>query len=916
MSSKSMITIIFLIVAVQAADEMSLEASLALSETSLKSLEASFARSDSEHSASMTTIMKGLSTQKAWNVLEKNNLTTPALMQLTEELQGKQSNLRKSTPGKGYSGIGGARKLLNDMIYESMMKYDAEIAKCTEFYASQCAALSVCRGTISQANYVAANSRTLILDSQACISRCEVDIPTRKWDLKVHNRQCADELKKMNDRLAIVLADIEIMTFILTLTDCDAKKSLLQTDVLRCQDCHSKESFITFEEGNLKEQVSKLKSSVARRLMQDTFADLFAGVKSMQSAEVLLQLDETAPVINKTRFFNPPVPRTQVPADPCSDPFAGAPSAATKRRAKCTIAKSPMCYKLQERFLLIQSGIQDERDTLLENIANLKRMCDETRNTLETQIKDDEDLLQECNTKLGMATEKEASAGEEADTANRLHGQLTTELHKQMKSCQDNYVQFETELCALKKIRGELYKMKGSGHSAFFQDCEVSKWEPEECSQDCKRADGPEGEQHLARNVLVHSDGGAKCLPLAAIKKCNLQPCPIDCKLEAWTGWSKCSAECGGGVQQRLREVKVAMAFEGKPCGQTSQTRPCNSEACEEDCTLSSWGPWSHCSKDCDGGTKKRSKQIKAAPRGAGKCPGPWSEERLEYKKCNMFSCIDPVYGHCNIYHKDPNQFYTCDTLPACCDGYLGLGTADDKVQCLPREWTEAHNYKVQCGDVPMKCDKELDVVLLLDGSGSLGQSGWDAEMKAAKTFVKAFSGASGKANLAVILYSGPSTWSGVWKCTGKSNKGVDQETVCKIKEITPFTKDMGDVEKKIDDLKWPQGSTLTSLALMKAKAELSLGRKDSKSIVVVITDGRPLSYRNTEIAARSLRKSARLVWVPVTKFAPLKYIKKWATRRWQENVIPVETFEDLLKSTNVVNHVIASICPMHEELM
>ena len=39
---------------------------------------------------------------------------------------------------------------------------------------------------------------------------------------------------------------------------------------------------------------------------------------------------------------------------------------------------------------------------------------------------------------------------------------------------------------------------------------------------------------------------------------------------------------------------------------------------------------------------------------------------------------------------------------------------------------------------------------------------------------------------------------------------------------------------------------TLTSLALATAKAELALGRKDSKSIVVVITDGRPLSYRGT----------------------------------------------------------------------
>lgn len=30
-----------------------------------------------------------------------------------------------------------------------------------------------------------------------------------------------------------------------------------------------------------------------------------------------------------------------------------------------------------------------------------------------------------------------------------------------------------------------------------------------------------------------------------------------------------------------------------------------------------------------------------------------------------------------------------------------------------------------------MTCDKELDIVLLIDGSGSLGKTGWAAEMQA-----------------------------------------------------------------------------------------------------------------------------------------------------------------------------------------
>merc|ERR1719377_306796 len=119
----------------------------------------------------------------------------------------------------------------------------------------------------------------------------------------------------------------------------------------------------------------------------------------------------------------------------------------------------------------------------------------------------------------------------------------------------------------------------------------------------------------------------------------------------------------------------------------------------------------------------------------------------------------------------------------------------------------------------------------------------------------------------------------------------------------------MSVVKRKITALDWPKGSTMTSLALMTAKTELTLGRKDATSVVVVITDGRPLSYRKTWVASRIVRKSARLVWVPVTRYAPLKKIRLWATRRWQENVVQVKSFKDLQKP-DPVNHIIANICP------
>merc|ERR1719453_2216182 len=188
-------------------------------------MEKVFDRSEAAHTASMASIMKTLTLDKAMNMLEKDNLTTPALISAAS-LLGKKVHLRKQP--KGYAGLEGARKLLNDMIFESMSKYDAEIAKCTEYYAKQCAAMEMCRGQIAASNFIAANSRTLILDSQSRINRCEVDIPTRKLELKQHNEKCARELKKMKARLAIILGDIQVMTIILKMTDCAKKKALLQ----------------------------------------------------------------------------------------------------------------------------------------------------------------------------------------------------------------------------------------------------------------------------------------------------------------------------------------------------------------------------------------------------------------------------------------------------------------------------------------------------------------------------------------------------------------------------------------------------------------------------------------------------------------------------------------------------------------
>merc|ERR1711865_1244243 len=98
------------------------------------------------------------------------------------------------------------------------------------------------------------------------------------------------------------------------------------------------------------------------------------------------------------------------------------------------------------------------------------------------------------------------------------------------------------------------------------------------------------------------------------------------------------------------------------------------------------------------------------------------------------------------------------------------------------------------------------------------------------------------------------------------------------------------------------KGMKLLSLAILAAKSELALGRKEATSVVVGFIDGPPLSQRKTEIAAKVLRKSCRLHLIPTSKFSPLKPLKTYVTRRWQENLVVVDDAESLAKPVTITH--------------
>jgi len=288
-------------------------------------------------------------------------------------------------------------------------------------------------------------------------------------------------------------------------------------------------------------------------------------------------------------------------------------------------------------------------------------------------------------------------------------------------------------------------------------------------------------------------------------------------------------------------------------------------ESCDADCVLDDWTSWGPCSKECDSGLQERFRHVSEPPRGQGTCPESTSAEREEYLECNTHPCI---------------PFGTSPNTPVLC-GSAGHGS-------------------------------KQDIVILLDGSGSLGEAGWAAVKAAGVILANAFwKDEDTGAQVAVELFGGPRYWSDFDACTGHLTAGQtppNMETTCGLTWVNHFSTDSAAIASGIEGLTWPRSTTFTSGALASAANELSNGRADAQSVVFVITDGRPLRRSNTREQSRLLRERARLIWIPVTRFAPINDVQRWASRPTRDNVIAVDDFATL-SQTSTVNELVAAAC-------
>eukprot|EP00929_Paragymnodinium_shiwhaense_P067604 TRINITY_DN339_c1_g2_i1.p2 TRINITY_DN339_c1_g2~~TRINITY_DN339_c1_g2_i1.p2 ORF type:complete len:163 (+),score=58.32 TRINITY_DN339_c1_g2_i1:42-491(+) len=130
-----------------------------------------------------------------------------------------------------------------------------------------------------------------------------------------------------------------------------------------------------------------------------------------------------------------------------------------------------------------------------------------------------------------------------------------------------------------------------------------------------------------------------------------------------------------------------------------------------------------------------------------------------------------------------------------------------------------------------------------------------------------------------------------------------------KLDWVQHFSSDKEKTLSNLKEMKWPAGAgTKTSEALDGAVAEQSLGRQEAKTVVIVLTDGKPMSPRKTKEAAERLRKSARLMFVPVTQFAPLAEFKELVSYPKEDNLFPQPHFQALMQQ-RTTDTIVSAVC-------
>jgi len=209
-------------------------------------------------------------------------------------------------------------------------------------------------------------------------------------------------------------------------------------------------------------------------------------------------------------------------------------------------------------------------------------------------------------------------------------------------------------------------------------DCELAQWSD---WGDCSCTE--DGVKRRVRDVLTYGSGDGKwcngdlkevspCNTCTETNTCNLPDPKVNCSIGKWHtapaalygGVGICSATCGGGQKEEVRDIEQEAKNGGEQCnGNLHRVVPCNEDvpcptkAPPKGCVWNSWMQWGACDK-C-GGQRKRNRQILRMPEPGGEPCELGASEEIE--KCDRH-CHDRFFCEWGAWEKEGECSVSCGT--------------------------------------------------------------------------------------------------------------------------------------------------------------------------------------------------------------------------------------------------------------
>jgi len=742
-----------------------------------------------------------------------------------------------------------ARKILNKMMLDAWGELDDVIFECKEFEERN-------RGTYEQVvtdlarlgSQLSRLGELRVASQQGILNRDQA-----RKDAEERLEDLTREFKKVNfenqREMTIRRNDLAVFDFILKATACK-DGSFIQLNNTNMQICQTQSG------PTLNFKNRKLQAHLERMMTPDSREALRAALGQVQRPLGLIQL--VADPTTETTTAAPTFIAQTVPVS--EEPH---PSGQWK---KC-VDGEPNCGLLHDIMSIEWGKFRDGFDELT---AEMKQNKDEFE-TSKGAINEELAVISDEKTKhMEVLANTISSINADTEEMNEKDEQkldLTREFDKTCETFRAKISEILfTRICAVRRVRNELLESSTLSPPHKFSDCDFSDWHSKFgeciaptgnailCDDTCPRDDPYKcgGSETMKRDVVVLPDQyGMQCPNLERKKKCGQKKCPVDCVMSEWSGWSKCTKDCEGGVQAKTRDVLTKPKHGGKWCDAVGEERPCNTGSCDRNCALSDWAQWSPCSMACDGGFTQRFKKVVVPIRGQGKCPLAKSPVRYEKEKCNTQACIG------------------------------------DEI-----------------------CIAKQDLVIALDASGSLKEKGYEIVRSFAANLTKKYKSkyfGSPAIKMGVALFGNGHLID--------LNDGSGGTTIQPAINLQPLTFDLEKVETEIGKTKWQRGFTNMAQVFTTSDTMLGQGgREEAQSAVMVISDGKfSFKYQTAEKAQELKDKNVQIYMAPITasRGKYLFELMQWASQPWQTNFERIPGLEALAHNNAIfAQKLVAKFCP------